>query len=36
MPAGRFAVLGRIGETKIVDGLGDIVVIGRFTPVERP
>jgi hypothetical protein len=33
---GRFVVLGRIGETKIVDGLGDIVVVGRFTPVERP
>lgn len=34
-PVGRFAVLGRIGETRIVDGLGDIVVVGRFTAVER-
>jgi hypothetical protein len=33
---GRTVLLGRIGETKIVEGLGDIVVLGRFTPVERP
>ncbi len=33
---GRFVLLGRIGETRIVDGLGDIVIVARFTPVERP
>ena len=33
---GRFVLLGRIGETRIVDGLGDIVIVARFTPVEKP
>ncbi len=32
--AGKASVLGRLGDTKIVEGLGEIVVVGRFTPVE--
>lgn len=35
-PAGRFVVLGRIGDAKLAEGLPDLVVVGRFTPVERP
>lgn len=36
VPAGRSVLLGRIGETKIADGLADIVLVGRFTVVGRP
>ena len=35
VPTGRFVILGRIGETKLVDGLPDLVLIGRFSPVPR-
>jgi hypothetical protein len=33
--AGKASVLGRLGGTRIVEGLTEIVVVGRFTPVER-
>lgn len=35
VPTERFTFLGRVGETNIVEGLPDLVVIGRFTPVLR-
>lgn len=35
-PAGRFVVLGKVGDAKLVDGLPDLIFVGRFTSVDRP
>ena len=35
VPVGRFALLGRIGQTKIVEDFPDIVIVGRFTTVQK-
>lgn len=36
VPAGRFTVLGKIGDAKLAEGLPDLILLGRFSPTERP
>jgi hypothetical protein len=32
LPVGRWVLLGRLSDTKLVEGKPDLVVLGRFTP----